>query len=111
MKELAIRCRFDNFLRCTGQGNRQNGISRIVNSTECIPLKESMIASRHKSIESYMIYERPDEEIHAKHYRVLMDVADVDKENILPQDNKIVGNKNENDSHSSHYPQQQQLKR
>ena len=95
MKELAVRCNFDNPLRCTGQGNRQNGISRMVNSSECIPIKESMMASRHKSIESHMIYERPDEEAHAKHYRALMAVTDVDKENILPQDKISIDNKDE----------------
>ena len=95
MKELAVRCNFDNPLRCTGQGNRQNGISRMVNSSECIPIKESMMASRHKSIESHMIYERPDEEAHAKRYRALMAVTDVDKENILPQDKISIDNKDE----------------
>ena len=95
MKEIAVRCNFDNPLRCTGQGNRQNGISRMVNSSECIPIKESMMASRHKSIESHMIYERPDEEAHAKRYRALMAVTDVDKENILPQDKISIDNKDE----------------
>lgn len=33
MKEYAIRCIFDNPLCCTGQANRQNEISRIVNNT------------------------------------------------------------------------------
>ena len=95
MKELAVRCNFDNPLRCTGQGNRHNGISRMVNSSDSIPIRESMMASRHKSIESHMIYERPDEEAHAKRYRALMAVTDVDKENILPQDKISIDNKDE----------------
>ena len=36
-----------------------------------------------------MIYECPDEEAHAKCYRALMTVVDVNKENILPQDSQI----------------------
>ena len=80
MKELAIRCKFDNPLCCTGQGNRQNAISIMLNSSKRVSLKDSMIASRYKSIESYMIYERPDEVVHAKRFRVLMAVADVDKD-------------------------------
>ena len=71
-------------------------------STEGISLKESMMASRQKSIESHIIYEGPDVEAHAKLYQVLMDIADMDKANILPQDNKTARNKNENDSHSFH---------
>ena len=66
MKELVIRCRFDNPLCCTGQGNRQNAISIMLNSSKRVSLNDSMIASQHKSIESYMIYERPDKEAHAK---------------------------------------------
>ena len=46
-------------------------------STEGISLKELMMASRQKSIESHIIYEGPDEEAHAKFYRVLMDIADM----------------------------------
>ena len=42
-----------------------------------------------------MIYERPDEEAHAKRYRALMAVTDVDKENILPQDKISIDNKDE----------------
>ena len=61
MKELAIRCKFDNPLCCTGQGNRQNAISIMLNSCKRVSLKDLMIASRHKSIEFYMIHERPDE--------------------------------------------------
>ena len=53
-------------------------LSRMVNSSECIPIKESMMISRHKSIESYMIYERPNEEVLAKRYRALIDISDVD---------------------------------
>ena len=95
MKELAVTCNFDNPIRCIGQGNRQNGISRMVSSLECISIKESMMASRHKSIEFHMIYERPDEEANAKRYRALMAVTDVDKKNILHQDKISINNKDE----------------
>ena len=40
-----------------------------------------------------------------------MVVTNKDKENISLQDNRIVGNKNENNSHSSQYAQLRQLKR
>ena len=63
-------------------------MSRMVNSSECIPIKESMMASWHKSIESHMIYERPDEEAHAKRYRALMAVSDVDKDNNIENKDK-----------------------
>ena len=71
MKELAVRCGFNNPLRCTGQGKRAEGISKLVNSKEKIPIKESMAASRHDSVTAHLGYVIPDEEAHSKRYRAL----------------------------------------
>ena len=69
MKALAKRCGFVNATRCTGQGKRADGVSRLVNSKEGIPLCESMRASRHSSVETHLGYTEPDEEAHSKRYR------------------------------------------
>ena len=68
MKDLAKRCGFINAARCTGQGKRAEGVSRLVNSKEGIPLCESMRASRHSSVEAHLGYTEPDEEAHSKRY-------------------------------------------
>lgn len=71
MKELAVRCGFDNPTRCTGQGKRSEGISRMVNSKEDIPLCESMRAARHAAVEAHLGYAEPDEAAHSKRYRAM----------------------------------------
>ena len=71
MKRMALRCGFDNPTRCTGQGKRAEGISRMVNSKESIPMVESMRASRHSSVEAHLGYAEPDEEAHCKRYRAM----------------------------------------
>ena len=71
MKELAERCSFVNPTRCTGQGKRAEGCSRLVNSKECIPMAETMRAARHSSAEQHLSYVEPDEEAHAKRYRAM----------------------------------------
>ena len=71
MKELAERCGFTNPTRCTGQGKRSEGVSRMVNSKEGIPLVESMRASRHDDVSAHLGYVEPDEEAHSKRYRAL----------------------------------------
>ena len=45
MKEMAARCSFTNPTRCTGKVKRSEGISRMVNSKDGIPITESMRAS------------------------------------------------------------------
>ena len=71
MKALAERCGFTNPTRCTGQGKRSEGISRMVNSKEGIPLVETMRASRHDDVSAHLGYAEPDEEAHSKRYRAL----------------------------------------
>ena len=71
MKEMAHRCGFTNPTRCTGQGKRSEGISRMVNSKEAIPIAESMRASRHDSVSAHLGYVEPDEEAHSKRYRAM----------------------------------------
>ena len=71
MKALAIRCSFANATRCTGQGKRAEGVSRLVNSKEIIPLCESMRASRHNSVDAHLGYTEADEEAHGKRYRAM----------------------------------------
>ena len=71
MKRMATRCGFENPTRCTGQGKRAEGISRMVNSKENIPVVESMRAARHSSVEAHLGYAEPDEEAHSKRYRAM----------------------------------------
>ena len=71
MKKMAHRCGFINATRCTGQGKQLEGISRMVNSKEGIPVVESMRASRHKSVDAHLGYAEPDEEAHAKRYQAM----------------------------------------
>ena len=71
MKELAVRCGFSNPTRCTGQGKRAEGISRMVNSKEFIPLCESMRVARHDSVDAHLGYAEPDDEAHDKRYRAM----------------------------------------
>jgi len=71
MKALEIRCRFDNPTRCTGQGKRTEGISRMVNSSDNIPLCESMAVARHGSVDAHLGYAKPDELAHGKRYRAM----------------------------------------
>ena len=69
MKKMAVRCGFTNPTRCTGQDKRTEGISRMVNSKEGIPLCESMRASRHDSDDAHLCHTEPDNEAHDKRYR------------------------------------------
>ena len=71
MEELAERCGFTNPTRCTGQGKRSEGISRMVNSKEGIPLVETMRASRHDDVSAHLGYAEPDEEAYSKRYWAL----------------------------------------
>ena len=71
MKELAIQCEFKNPTRFMGQGKRAEGISRMVNSGEDIPLRESMRVARHGSTEAHLGYAKPDEGAHSKRYRAM----------------------------------------
>ena len=68
---MALCCQFTNPTRCTGQGKRAEGISRLVNSKEGIPLSESMRASRHDTVSVHLQYAEPDEEAHSKRYRAM----------------------------------------
>ena len=68
IKELAVRCGFTNPTRCTGQGKRAEGISRMVNSKEGIPLCEFMRAARNDSVDAHLGYAEPDDETHDKRY-------------------------------------------
>ena len=63
---MEILCGFDNPTRCTGQGKRAEGISRLVNSKENIPIAKSIRASRNSSVSTHLGYAEPDEEAHAK---------------------------------------------
>ena len=69
MKNLAIRREFTNPIRCIGQGKSAEGISRMVNSKEGIPLCESMRVARHDSVDAHLGYAEPDNEAHDKRYR------------------------------------------
>ena len=52
MKRLAARCGSTNPTRYTGQSKRTEGISRMVNLKEGIPLYESMRAARQDSVDT-----------------------------------------------------------
>ena len=71
MRELARRCRFSNPTRCTDQDKRAEGISRMVNSKEIIPLFEFMRVSRHDSVDAHLDYAESDGKAHDKRYRAM----------------------------------------
>ena len=64
LKELVHRCGYFNPTRCIGQGKRDEGISRMVNSKEGIPLCESMRAARYDSVDAHFGYTEPNDEAH-----------------------------------------------
>ena len=64
LKELVHRCGYFNPTRCIGQGKRDEGISRMVNSKEGIPLCESMRAARYDSVDAHFGYTEPNNEAH-----------------------------------------------
>ena len=69
--------------RYTGKEKRAEGVTRLVNLREHIPLYESMRASRYGTVDSYLSYTEPAEDAHFRRYRGMAAKTNVAEEKKL----------------------------
>jgi hypothetical protein len=71
-KKLAEELGFPDWEKCTGQGLRKMGITNIMSNGNKNIEKVALGMSRHKSLKTSLIYQKPSEEMFQNYNRALM---------------------------------------
>jgi len=71
-KKLARELGFEDWEKCTGQGLRKMGITNAMSNGSKMIEKVVLGVSRHKSLQTSMLYQKPTEEMFQNYNRAIL---------------------------------------
>jgi hypothetical protein len=71
-KKLALELGFEDWEKCTGQGLRKMGITNAMSNGDKMIEKLVLGVSRHKSLQTSMLYQKPNEEMFQNYNRAIL---------------------------------------